>query len=393
MSPKPGTLIAAAEVSEYAHMLDEALAEQLSAGEVQIAVGESFSIAPHAAYVAATRQHQGLVQLGDALGELLGYVAGRPFVGEPDLNDPRAGEKIAWNMRHAFGGDGALVPEMHWYYRDMRREKLERTLEFTARRLLFKHRTVTPPVPEVEKNSQALASALYLKAEEPPDVAGTALLMYYNEDDREAEQAWMYVPILRRVRRVATQQKTDAFLGSDIMVEDFLGYSGRIMDMKWSYIGERHVLLPIYKHDRVTTSEKKARKYDYHFVDFHGRANCYPNVTWQLRRVYVLDGEPLRDDHPISRRRFYVDAQTYIAPYGLIFDRAGALWKIGIGGISHPDHHLEVNHGSAVPLLDSSVMIDVQARHCTTIQMVNVASSERLRARDFHPGILSQEGR
>jgi len=27
-------------------------------------------------------------------------------------------------------------------------------------------------------------------------------------------------------------QSTDAFLGSDIMIEDFLGYNGRIMDMK-----------------------------------------------------------------------------------------------------------------------------------------------------------------
>lgn len=46
------------------------------------------------------------------------------------------------------------------------------------------------------------------------------------EDDTAPEQAWMYLNTQRRVRRIATGQKTDAFLGSDIMIEDFLGYKG-----------------------------------------------------------------------------------------------------------------------------------------------------------------------
>jgi len=393
LSPPAGTKITSENVDDYGDIIDSVLIEQIKRGDVEIEVGEPFSLDPHAAYIAATNKYGGQTKLGVEIGELLNYTAGRPFPGEPSLDDPRMGEKMAWNMRYAYGGDNGAIPEMYWYYRDMRQDKLERTLEFSASKMNFMHRVVMEPTPNVKDNSYDLQSAIHLEAYEPPDVSGTALLLFYNDDDRKVEQGWMYVPLLRRVRRVATQQKTDAFLGSDIMIEDFLGYSGRIMDMTWSYLGETYVLLPIYRHDSMEVSDKKARKYDYHLIDFHGRAACYPKITWQLRKAYIVEAQPLRKSHPISKRRFYVDAQTYGTPYGLIYDKAGELWKIGIGGVSHPDHHLAENKGSGVPLLDSSVMIDVQARHCTTIQMLTRINVKRMKVKDFHPGVLNQRGR
>jgi hypothetical protein len=176
------------------------------------------------------------------------------------------------------------------------------------------------------------------------------------------------------------------------MIEDFLGYSGRIMDMKWNYIGETKVLLPVYRHDSVELAEKEARRLDYQFVGFGGRGNCYPNITWQLRDAYIIEAIPYRDNHPLSKRRFYVDTQTNIATYGLIYDRAGELWKIAIGGVSHPDSHLAQNAQSGVPILDSSVMIDVQSRHCTTIQMVTLVNQKKMREKDYHPGVLNERG-
>ena len=202
----------------------------------------------------------------------------------------------------------------------------------------------------------------------------------------------MYVPFQRRVRRLATGQKTDAFLGSDIMIEDFLGYNGRIKDMTWRYVGSMNALLPMYRHNEQAGLEDK-QKDGFSFVSYVGTGGCFARVTWQLRPVYLLEGRPRDDGHPLSRRFFYVDAQTFAAPVGLIYDRAGKLWKLGLAGYSHPDHHAPENAGSGAPVFDGASMIDLQARHCTTLTVRAKINVEGLRGLDFQPGALRSKGR
>ena len=202
----------------------------------------------------------------------------------------------------------------------------------------------------------------------------------------------MYVPFQRRVRRLATGQKTDAFLGSDIMIEDFLGYNGRIKDMTWRYVGGMNALLPMYRHNEQAGLEDE-QKDGFAFVSYGGTGGCFAQVTWQLRPVFLLEGRPRDDGHPLSKRFFYVDAQTYAAPVGLIYDRAGKLWKLGLAGYSHPDHHAPENAGSGTPIFDGASMIDLQARHCTTLTVRAKINVEGLRGLDFQPGALRSQGR
>jgi hypothetical protein len=74
------------------------------------------------------------------------------------------------------------------------------------------------------------------------------------------------------------------------------------------------------------------------------------------------------ENHPISKRVHYVDAQTFTLPRTLIYDRKGDLWKSWMIGQAHPDHHMEKNKGTGVSIDDSFSMVDVQAGHCTTGQ-------------------------
>ncbi len=389
LSPPVGTVIDSSNLEQSEQLLDPDLADLIREGWLTITVGDPISFDPHPNYVSATEQHGSETALGANPGELLNYVAGRPFPGELSGDDPRAGEKLIWNMRYGYAGDGGEIPEMYWHYRDMRAQKIERELEFEAAAMRFMYRHVVDPVPALKDNIYKVYNAITLTALSPTDVANTKLLIFYNSDDTAEEQGWMYVPLLRRVRRVATTMRTDSFLGSDIMIEDFLGYTGRIMDMNWSYGGTRHVLLPMYRHDQIPHADRKARKYDHSFVDFHGHSGCFPNVTWQVRKVHILEGSPKRSDHPLSRRYFYIDAQTMFPVFGKVYDRAEVLWKFLIGGLAHPDHHLEHNAGSGVPLLDSSAVIDVQNKHCTTLQMVTLANVEKMKKRDFEPSALN----
>lgn len=393
LSPPPGTVIESGSIEQYRQVLDSDLADLIAQGWLTITVGEPLSFDPHPNFIAATQQYGDQTQLGANPSEILNYTAGRPFPGELTEDDPRAGERLAWNMRYSFGSDSAMIPEMYWDYRDMRSQSIERTLTFNAQGMRYMYRHVKDPVPALPKNPYAVYSAITLEAEDPADVEGTKLLIYYNSDDNAEEQGWMYVPNLRRVRRIATTARTDSFLGSDLMIEDFLGYTGRLKDMEWAFKGTTFVLLPMYRHDQLQHSSRKARRYDYQFVDFGGHSGCFPQVTWQLRKVYVLEGSPKRSDHPLSKRFFYVDTQTSMPILGKVYDRAGTLWKILMAGVAHPDHHLPENAGSGVPMLDSSAAIDLQNKHCTTLQMVTVLDPKGVDQKDFEPSALNTGAR
>jgi len=393
MAPPPGTVINAANVAQYKQILDPDIADLIAKDWLSIPVGEPVSFDPHPNYVAATQKYGGQAQMGEGAGALQNYTAGRPFPGELSTDDPRAGDKLAWNMRYAFAGDSGAIPEMYWGYRDMRSGQLERTLTFSASAMRFRYRHVVEPTPDLARNPYDVYNAITLTAEDPADVGGTRLLMFYNADDNADEQGWMYIPTLRRVRRIATTARTDSFLGSDLMIEDFLGYSGRIKDMTWHFKGSSFVMLPMYRHDQVELSSLKAAHGDYHFVDFNGKASCFPKVTWQLRKVWVIEGSPVRADHPLSKRFFYVDTQTSFPVLGKTYDRGGLLWKIGMAGLAHPDYHLPENQGSGVPLLDTSTMVDLQNMHCTTLQMMAVINPKSVKQKDFEPSELSVTGR
>ncbi|MEM7541227.1 MAG: DUF1329 domain-containing protein [Pseudomonadota bacterium] len=393
LSPPPGTVINAENLESAAQLLDPDIADLISQSWLSITVGEPISFDPHANFVSATEQYGGQASIGSEPGVLQGYVAGRPFPGTIETGDPDAGVKMAWNMRYGYAGDGGKIPEMYWHYIDMRSQSTERELEFEAEAMRFMHRHVVEPVPEIDKNPYAVYNAITLTALEPPDVANTKILIFYNSDDTADEQGWMYVPLLRRVRRIATTMRTDSFLGSDIMIEDFLGYTGRIKDMEWAYKGETNILLPMYRHDQINHADRKARRYDHKFVGFHGHSGCFPDVTWQVRRAYIVEGKPKDSSHPLSKRFFYIDAQTMFPVLGKVYDKGENLWKILMGGLAHPDYHLPENAGTGVPLLDSASVVDLQNKHCTALQMVTLANLDNLKRRRFQPSILNTGAR
>ena len=391
--PLPGTRLNQGNIGDYADFLDETLVELISAGDLTITVTATESFPVHPAYAAASASYAGRSALGAGAGELKGYIAGRPFSAAPRSDDPRAGDKIAWNMRYAWSGDGGTIKPFYWQYRNMRNGKIERELSFEAATLRFMHRTVAEPVPDLPTNPSGIFNALYLRVMSPPDIRNTQLLIHRLEDDTRQEQGWLYLGTQRRVRRLPTGQNTDAFLGSDIMIEDFLGYNGRIMDMQWHYRGTREVLLPFFRHDALELGAREGGVDGFRFVAFGGRGSCYPQIHWQFRTAHLIEAVPTWSEHPLSKRLYYVDSETYAPAYGRLYDNRGKLWKFAIAAYSHPDHHLPVNKGSFVPILDAVTMIDLQAQHCTTLQPRTEVGASSLKASDFVVQALRAKGR
>lgn len=364
-----GDTLNSSNVDKAKDILDEAMYGFVKDGWAEIKIGETTSFNLHPNYVAATKEHLNSTKLGAKPGQIEGFVAGRPFPEEPSLDDPRAGEKLAWNYKYGYNwGDNAAIYPFYWTFKDMKTGKKERVIKMNMHFLNWKHRVNQEPLPQFENNPSDIFRSIYLQVLEPFDVKNTQLLIHRYDDDLKRDDAWLYLGFQRRVRRLASGQITDAFLGSDIMIEDFEGYNGRISDMKWTYKGTRYILSPMYNHNGLELTGEHKETDGYQYVDYAGKGNCFPKVTWQLRKVYELQSEPVDKNHPISKRIHYVDAQTFILTRTLIYDRKGELWKSWMIGQAHPDHHLPVNKGSGVAIDDSYSMIDIQAAHCTTGQ-------------------------
>ncbi len=391
--PPPGTVLSAANITAYAEFIDETLVKLIADGDFTLEVTKSESFPVHPEFAKATEQYRGQPSLPDEPGILNNYIAGRPFPEPPEIDDPRAGDKIAWNLRYAYGGDSGQVEPFYWQYRNMRSGKIERELSFAGKTLRFKHRVVMDPVPDLPNNQSQIFNGLYLQVLDPSDIRNTQVLIHRLEDDTRQEEGWLYLGTQRRVRRLPTGQNTDAFLGSDIMIEDFLGYNGRLMDMEWRYLGTVKVLMPFFRHNELDLSDRAFGADDFRFVEFFGQGNCFPKIHWQYRTAYLVEAVPKWKQHPLSKRLYYIDAETFTPAYGRLYDNSGNLWKFAVAGFSHPDHHLTQNRGSHVPVLDAVTMIDLQARHCTTLQARTVVNTTENRASDFAVQALRKKGR
>ncbi|WP_068636201.1 DUF1329 domain-containing protein [Thauera butanivorans] len=363
-----GTVINQGNVDQFKDVVPDGVYKLLKDGLFEIKVGPTTQFELSSAYVEATRRNLGKARLGPNSGDLEGFEGGRPFVEEPDIEDPRAGEKLAWNYKYGVNwGDGANITPFYWKYRNMATGQLERTIQFSFHFLNLKHRVKDDPVPEVTPNPSNLFRGIYVKVDAPQDLKNTQLLIQRYDDDQKLDDAYLYLGFQRRVRRLATGQTTDAFLGSDLMIEDFEGYNGRISDMKWTYKGTKNVILPMWNHNELALSDEFKDPDGFKYVGFGGQGECFHQGTWQLRKVYVLEAAPVNSAHPVSKRVFYMDAQLgNLNGANEIYDRKGDLWKVFMVGKSHADHHLPINKGSGIGIDDAFSMIDVQARHCTT---------------------------
>jgi Protein of unknown function (DUF1329) len=363
-----GMKIDKSNLPKFKDLIDPATVALVEQGKLDLTIEDTRPIALHANYIGATKKHASKVKLGAERGMIEGYVAGRPFPTRPDKADPRAGEKLAFNYKYSqIVGDSGRIHPFRWQYKDAKTGKVERTLEFDFNFLSFKHRTTQEPVADIEPNPSKIYRGIYMKVLSPADLKNTQLLIQRFDDDTKLDDSYLYLGFQRRVRRLAAGQTTDSFLGSDIMIEDFEGYNGRVLDAEWKYLETKTMLMPMYRHSEWAQTEPKDEA-GYGFIKFHGQGECHPNVPWSLRTVHVLEGVPTEPRSPIGKRVLYMDAQTSIFPMILLYDRKGELWKRWGIAFSDSAYHAPANKNAGIVIYTGASMLDVQAQHCTTFR-------------------------
>jgi hypothetical protein len=296
---------------------------------MRLKIGPSFrDYTPAAEYVAATAKFKGQAKIGPD-ESLENYTAGEPFpMNEIDCKgDPQAGVKIMWNHDYQWDGDGTDTQYFYSYWD--RGEQLPLYYEGTSKTVRLAHRVEAE---YLESNGgdifrgEKRKSAFGIEVNAPFDARGINVMTYrYKSSDQPMAQAknddtWVYVPTLRRVRRISTAQRTDAVSGTDFTFDDLRSFAGIVPQYRWECLGEMDILAPM-------NSQVKAYPYakDHNFGPY---GLSYADDTWELRKAIKVRMKPKAGDHPYHHKDLYLDKQTLAALYSFAYDQKEELWKI-----------------------------------------------------------------
>ena len=294
---------------------------------MQLQIGPSFrDYSPAAQYKAATKKYAGQAKIGPG-NSLVNYTAGQPFPKIDCKGDPQAGVKLAWNFDYQWNGDGGNA---HYYYSYWDRgEELPLYYEGTSKTIALSHRVEPSYLKNPDGNifrGEKRKNAFGVEVDAPFDARGIMLMTYrYKSSDKQESEAknddtWVYVPTLRRVRRISSAQRTDAVSGTDFTFDDLQSFAGIVPQYQWKCMGEADVIAPM---------NSKVGGYPYERDrNFGPYGLSYADDNWELRHTYILRFIPNAPDHPYDHKDIYVDKQTYVALYSFAYDRKKELWKI-----------------------------------------------------------------
>jgi hypothetical protein len=324
-----------------------------------ITVGETKKVEWPKAYKDATEKYSGQVKLSADGLQVQNYVAGQPFP-NLDSKDPQFVLKLMWNFDYGwvkglddsdlrnFDADtgnvpakGAMSVERHFLLDHLRR-------------LFWNGRLYVDPKPEKPNPNGYRAQQGLYPILEPFDLKGVGALGNRYIESGKQDDSWLYLPSLRRVRRLSTAQRSDALFGQDTDVDSYDGYAGQIGWMDWKLLGEKEMIGVMHAQNFPV---KWANPADWAFDD-----------TWEKRKVWVIEGVSKLPQYAYSKRVIYMDKETLGVIYSDIYDRSGELWKVWVNDYSFrktvPGSGAVV-YDDEVPYLPSIIMVDMQLEHAT----------------------------
>jgi len=310
------------------------------------------------AFLEATEKYSSQVKLGDDGLTLENFVAGRPFP-NIDTDDPQVAAKIMQNYSFSISFDDFQIND---FDADTGPISLDRPLQVERHfliddfmRLYYVGRLYVDPKPVLPNDEGFHFKETLKPLIEPFDLKGVGFTYYRYLDPARQDDSWLYLPSLRRVRRLSTAQRSDALFGQDTDQDSYGGYAGAIAWMDWNFLGEKEVLSSLHAKDfPVKWAE--------------GAADWAFDSQWEKTKVYVVEGVSKLPQYAFSKRVLYVDQNTYTIPYSDMYDRAGALWKIWINNFKFAKEAFPgsaVTYDEVTPFLSGIVMVDMQLDHAT----------------------------
>lgn len=176
--------------------------------------------------------------------------------------------------------------------------------------------------------------------EEPRDVQGTAFLSFSHAT--EPDEQWIYLPALKRVKRISTSNKSGPFMGSEFAYEDMTSFE--LEKFEFNYLGEE---------------------------------------VFKGTPVYLLEQIPVDEFSGYSRQKVWLDKERYIPLKVEYYDRKNSLLKT----------LLMTNYKQYLGKFwrpDTSIMINAQNGKSTSLVMHSIEFKTGLEESDFDKNSLKR---
>jgi outer membrane lipoprotein-sorting protein len=162
----------------------------------------------------------------------------------------------------------------------------------------------------------------------------------YNDPAKDDDQ-WIYLPALRRVKRISSDSKDDYFMGSDFTYDD---------------LGERH---PDEDNHKLLRTE-----------------------SFKGEKCYVVESRPKDPDYMYSKTVTWIIKGKWIGLKKKFYDEDGDFLK--------ELHVKEYNQQNGIWIILNSVMKNVQKDHKTVMEYENVELNTGIRDAYFTERMMSR---
>jgi len=361
--PKPGERITGADADRIKDLVSPGVAWLVRHGMAMKIIAFQKTEDPPAFQV-ATEKYAGQTKLrDDGLIDESTYVAGRPFP-VIDPNDPRAAIKIMYNYeRSRYATDDLTTKFLDAETGTIdsksaqQQFSIERHFVIGALRLLkYVGRTEHPPIPALPNPHGFLIKAGQYPILEPFDLKGVGGLVYRYLDPAKLEETWMYMPSLRRVKRISTAQRSTALYGQDVDVDSYGGFAGQIPSFEWKLLGEKPMLAAGHCENLPP-------------VPCKGDGGVTFCDSWEIvPRIYAVEGRSRAAGYAYSKRILFIDAESSYVAYTDLYDAAGELWRVAVnyGRYStKPNPRAVLAYPFPRGYLPGFAMVDIQLSHAT----------------------------
>jgi hypothetical protein len=264
-----------------------------------------------------TKENLNKVKL-DGKGYLVvdSWTGGYPF---PRPSGRFKAQQVMYNIEKrylGFGKDMYMIARVNGFTKDLKAD-FKSIVE--TKTLNLAGRAILPPkgfLDERAKNrGESWTYALDFQA--PRDVAGTVLTGLFYLDPNKADNLLIYLPHLRRVRKMTSSDTQDPVMGQDMIYDDAEGFFQKASATKYPYkyevVEEREYLVPAPTIDGAEYFSSKGME-------------CR-NVRMERRPMYVVKLTQLDKSYVYGSRLFYIDKETFLFYHVENFDQKGRLYR------------------------------------------------------------------
>lgn len=232
---------------------------------------------------------------------------------------PQNGLEVLWNHMTRFRGSYVV------------RDSAETAVQSNGKFVIINgHTEVNFAYYDQTKTAAQLNNALFYYLNEikgPARLAGGATLVHEKlNQELEPRQAWVYNAGQRRVRRAPNLSFDSPISESEGLrtADDTDMFNGSPERYNWKLIGKKELVIP-YNNYRL---DDQALKYDQILKAGHVNPE---HARYELHRVWVVEGT-LKDGqrHIYSKRRFYIDEDSWSIALAEQYDGRGELWRVSI---------------------------------------------------------------